>query len=92
MSSLDALPKVVCEFVNLVLAGQDQIPMQVRHIFFGASLNALGKKGGGLWPIAVGLTLRRLASKFANRWATERMVPFFAPRQLEWEFGVGLRQ
>jgi len=84
MASPNELPKVLCEFVNLMLAGG--VPVQVRHIFFRASLHATGKKDGGLYPIAVGLTLHRLASKIANRWATERMVPLLAPRQL----GVGV--
>jgi len=76
LSSPDALPKV-----------PGGVPMQVRHIFLGASLHAISKQGGRLRPIAVGLTLRRLSSKVANRWATERMVPLLAPRQL----GVGVR-
>jgi len=35
--------------------------------------------------VAVGLTLRRLVSKIANRWGSARMSPILAPRQL----GVG---
>jgi len=37
-------------------------------------------------PIAVRLTLRKLASKIASRWAMEYMMPELAPRQL----GVGV--
>ena len=44
-------------------------------------------KDGGLRPIAIGLTLRRLASKIVNRWATDRLSSKLAPRQL----GVGVR-
>jgi len=40
-----------------------------------------------LRPVAVGLTLRRLVSKIANRWGSARMSPILAPRQL----GVGIR-
>jgi len=35
--------------------------------------------------VAVGMTLRRLVSKIANRWGSARMSPTLAPRQL----GVG---
>jgi len=62
------LPAVFCDFVYLVLAGG--IPHAVRHAFLGATLHALKKKDGGLRPIAIGLCLRRLVSKIANRWAT----------------------
>jgi len=85
MSSPDALPKTLCEFVNLVLASG--VPQEIRRVFFGASLHAISKKDGGLRPIAIGLTLRRLTSKIANRWATERVLPILGPRQL----GVGVR-
>ena len=52
------------EFVNLVLSGN--LPPRIRPIFFGANLIALGKKGGGIRPIAVGNTLRRLSAKCAG--------------------------
>ena len=40
--------------------------MAVREIFFGGWLIVLEKKAGGIRPIAVGYTLRRLAAKCAN--------------------------
>ena len=43
---------------------------------------ALNKKCGGIRPIAVGLTLRRLASKCANSAVLTRLGPDFSPRQL----------
>ena len=52
------------EFVNLVLSGN--LPSRIRPIFFGAKLIALGKKGGGIRPIAVGNTLRHLSAKCAG--------------------------
>jgi len=58
---------------------------EVGAVFFGANLHALRKKDGGLRPIAVGLTLRRLVSKVANSWNARndaRMASFLAPRQL----------
>jgi len=62
---------------------------KVRPYLFGAKLHALRKKDGGLRPIAVGLTLRRLAAKVANRWATECSIPILFPRQLG---GGGFRE
>ena len=50
-------------FVNLVLDGG--VPTEIRPIFFGATLCALRKKDGGVRPIAIGNTLRRLVSKVA---------------------------
>ena len=48
---------------NLVLAGDTPVP--ARKIFLGASLIALNKKDGGVRPIVVGCTLRRLIAKTA---------------------------
>jgi len=48
-------------FVNLVLSGR--CPEEVTPVFFGGRLLALNKKNGGFRPIAIGFTLRRLASK-----------------------------
>jgi len=50
---------------------------------FGQSLRPQ-KKSGGLRPIAVGLTLRRLASKIANHWAMEYLGPELAPGPDSW--------
>ena len=59
-------------FTNLVLTGD--IPAEIRPFFCGASLTALNKKDGGVRPIAVGCTLRRLVAKVASRSVMERMV------------------
>ena len=48
-------------FVNLVICGK--VPISVRPFFFGATLTCLGKKNGGVRPLAVGCVLRRLAAK-----------------------------
>lgn len=85
MSGPEGLPTALTNFMNLVLSGG--VPQPVRHVFFGANLHALRKKDGGIRPIAVGLTLRRLASKIVCRWAADRLLPDLAPRQL----GVGVR-
>ena len=44
------------------------------HPFFGANLIALRKKDGGVRPIAVGCTLRRLVAKCANSSVEENMA------------------
>jgi len=46
---------------------------------------ALNKKTGGIHPIAIGFTLRRLASKCANSFGTNKLVSYFYPHQL----GIG---
>ena len=78
---LDALT----ELMSLVLSGG--VPEQVRPFFFGATLYAFAKKDGGVRPIAVGLSLRRLASKIANSKALDLCSSLLAPRQL----GVGIK-
>lgn len=70
-------------FVNLVLAGR--CPLDVSPVFFGGRLLALNKKSGGVRPIVIGFTLRRLASKCANSFGTNQLRSYFYPHQL----GVG---
>ena len=70
-------------FVNLVLSGH--CPKDMAPIFFGGRLIALDKKSGGIRPIVIGFTLRRLVSKCANAVGVARLAPYFHPRQL----GVG---
>ena len=53
---------------------------------FGANLIALQKKDGGVRPIAVGNSLRRLAAKVASAKVVCEMSDLLAPRQLG--FGV----
>lgn len=72
-----------CAFTNLILSGG--CPAAVAPIFFGGKLLALNKKGGGIRPIAVGFTFRRLVSKCANKFGTEKLKNYFHPHQL----GVG---
>ena len=47
---------------------------------------ALNKKSGGIRPIAIGFTLRRLASKCANSFGTSQLKGLFYPHQL----GIGI--
>ena len=65
------------DFINVLLRGE--CPKQMREIMFGGSLIALSKKSGGLRPIVIGYTYRRLAAKCANRYALGRLGSFFYP-------------
>lgn len=65
------------EVSNLLLRGS--VPQEIRPILYGANLFAFGKKDGGLRPIAVGLTLRRLVAKAICKrlqGLSEEMRPF----------------
>jgi hypothetical protein len=79
------LCKSLADFANLVLGGG--VPEAVRPIFFGASLLPFTKKDGGIRPVAVGLTLRRLVAKLASSRALVSCTAILAPVQL----GVGTR-
>ena len=68
------------EFVNLVLRGE--VPDAARSIFYGASLVALRKKDGGVRPIAVGNTLRRLATKVGCKSMSTEIGDSLRPVQL----------
>ena len=50
--------------------------------FFGANLIALNKKEGGVRPIAVGNTLRRLVAKCAGFLVRDEMSELLVPFQL----------
>ena len=66
--------------VNMTLAGH--CPADAAPTFFGGRLMALNKKSGGICPIAVGFTLRRLVSKCANTHAAAYLATYFKPIQL----------
>ena len=74
----------LASFVQLVLEGRT--PTSIRPFFFGANLTALLKKQGGVKPIAVSCTLRRLVAKVAGSKVMEEMGDLLAPQQLG--FGV----
>lgn len=78
------LLRAMTALVNLLLAGT--CPQELRPVLFGGTLFALRKKSGGLRPIAIGYTWRRLASKCANAYAIPRLTSFLSPKQL----GVGI--
>src|SRR5260221_11630489 len=50
-------------FVNMILSGNS--PAVIRSYLFGGTLLGYQKKDGGVRPIAIGYTIRRLAAKVA---------------------------
>lgn len=64
-----------------------KIQSRLTEIIYGASLCALNKELGGIRPIAVGNTFRRLTAKLACDSVRSEMSPKFAPRQV----GFGIR-
>ena len=79
----ERLKEVLTDACNHILSGK--IPETIRPAFYGASLCALSKKGGGIRPIAVGNTLRRLATKVVLAPITPTIRGQLEPTQL----GVG---
>ena len=75
----------ITSFTNLLLKGNCH--QAIRPILFGANLLALKKKSGGIRPIAVGYTWRRLAAKCANAFALTKLSNSLQPLQL----GVGVQ-
>ena len=86
-SGAPRLLRALTSFVNLVLEGSTA--PSARPLFFGASLVALNKPGGGVRPIAIGCTLRRLASKCAGSHIAEAMGATLAPLQLGYGTPLG---
>ena len=80
-----SLHRALSLFSSLVIQGK--VPTSIHPFFFGANLIALEKKDGGIWPIAVGCTLRRLVVKIAGNEVTDNMSSLLAPQQL----GLGVK-
>ena len=66
-------------FINTILTGS--VPRSILPAFAGATLSAFNKKDGGIRPIAVGDTLRRLAAKCATRSIQDKFSGIFGPSQ-----------
>ena len=77
------------DFTKLVIAGR--CPDAVAPVFFGGRLLALNKKTGGIRPIVIGFTLRRLASKCANSFGTKKLASFFYPISWALVLPVGVK-
>jgi hypothetical protein len=71
--------------VNRALAGD--IPQPLRSYWASALITPLLKPNGGIRPIAVGLTLRRLVSKIAVAAVLPAISEYLQPHQV----GVGVR-
>ena len=78
--------KSLTKLINLI--GDGKIPEPLRPFFFGAKLIALIKIEGGLRLIAIGNTLRRIASKCAGSKALSKRQNFFGNVQV----GCGTKQ
>ena len=78
-SASNFLPALTA-FVNLLLRGV--CPPEVQPVLFGGNLIVLEKKSGGIRPIAVGYTWRRLAAKCANSYAVSTLSSYLSPIQL----------
>ena len=77
------LLSALTDLVNLILAGN--VPSIACGALYGASLCALTKKDGGIRPIAVGSTFRRLSAKLAANYGSAFLSGTLRPKQL----GVG---
>ena len=78
------LVNALVSFMNLIVF-PGNVPEEITETFYGATLIALSKEDGGVRPIAIGFTLRRLAAKvlmFVNK---DFCASHFSPNQL----GVG---
>jgi hypothetical protein len=53
--------RALTKLCNFLLSGQ--LPSEICHLLYGASLCALHKKDGGIRPIALGNCLRRLTNR-----------------------------
>ena len=81
----DRAISVLKQLVNCILAGR--VPSSIAAHFYGAVLFAATKKNGGFRPVAVGETLRRLASKVAAAEVSSDAADLLRPTQL----AVGIR-
>lgn len=76
----------ITELCNLLLRGN--VNKDICEYIYGASLCALTKKDGGIRPIAVGLSLRRLVSKLSCNHVNEEIGDYLYAVQL----GFGTKQ
>jgi hypothetical protein len=74
------LLKALTAFTNMALRGE--LPNFALPYFYGASLLALNKKDGGIRPIAVGNSLRRLVTKAGLKPLSEALGEELRPVQL----------
>jgi hypothetical protein len=70
----------LCDLCNLMLQGL--VPEEICPVLYGASLCALLKKDGGIRPIAVGCSFRRLVAKLCSKNIMPALGPWLRPQQL----------
>ena len=68
------------DLVNVMLRGE--VPQFAVPILYGANECAIRKKDGGIWPIAVGSSLRRLSVKVGSRPIVQAFGEELRPVQL----------
>jgi hypothetical protein len=72
--------RALTKLCNFLLSGQ--LPSEICHLLYGASLCALHKKDGGIRPIAIGNCPRRLTSKLASFQSRNIVNSYLSPHQL----------
>ena len=81
----DLLLTQVTALVNRIVA--NQVPPFIKPFLLGANITVFNKKDGGIRPIAVGETLRRIACKCVMRRVEPILASILPPHQL----GCGVR-
>lgn len=74
------LLKSITALMNFMLAGK--LCPQICEYMYGAILIALKKKSGGIRPIAIGNTFRRLCARLSCAAVSDRMANYFSPKQV----------
>ena len=74
------LLSALTDLVNAMLRGE--VPRFAVPILCGANECSTRKKDGGIWPIAVGSTIRRLSVKVSSRPAVQALGEEVRPVQL----------
>jgi hypothetical protein len=72
--------RALTKLCNFLLSGQ--LPSEICHLLYGASLCDLRKKDGGIRPITTGNCLRRLTSKLACFQSRDIVNSYLSPQQL----------
>ncbi|KAM3957665.1 hemolin [Aphomia sociella] len=75
----------ITKLCNIMLSGK--VPLSILPYIYGARLCAFNKKDGGVRPIAIGCTFRRLTSKLACR----RIAPPLSSKLQPLQLGFGSR-
>jgi len=76
--------ETITDLINLLLRGG--LPKEIAEILYGGRLITLGKKDGGIRPITIGYTWRRLAAKCVCHVVSPYLSQNLSPLQI----GVGV--